>query len=49
MSLLEKVLAGLVGLTALAVVLKDRGQAANNVLSGLGQFNNQTFGMFLRG
>lgn len=48
MSLLEKLLAGLIGLTALAVVLKDRGQAANNVLGGLGQFNDKTFGMFLR-
>lgn len=48
MSLLEKLLAGLIGLTALAVVLKDRGQSANNVLGGLASFNEKTFGTFLR-
>lgn len=49
MSVLDKLLVGLIGLTALAVVLKDNGQSANNVLNGLGQFNQKTFGLFLNG
>lgn len=48
MGTLEKLLAGLIGLTALAVVLKDGGRSANTVLGGLAEFNTKTFGAFLR-
>lgn len=49
MRTLEILLGGLIALTALAVVLKDQGTAASNVLSGFGSFNEKTFGTFLRG
>lgn len=49
MSTIEKLIGGLVMLTAIALVLKDGGRSANSVLGGLGDFNNKTFGTFLRG
>lgn len=48
MGTVEKLIGGLIALTALAVVLKDGGRSANTVLSGLADFNNKTFGTFLR-
>lgn len=49
MGTIEKLIGGLIALTALAVILKDGGRSANSVLGGLGDFNNKTFGTFLRG
>lgn len=49
MDTVNKLLIGLIGLTALAVILKGGGTAANNVLSGLADFNSKTFGTFLNG
>lgn len=48
MSTVEKLIGGLIALTALAVILKDGGRSANTVLGGLADFNTKTFGTFLR-
>lgn len=49
MNTLNVLLGGLIVITIVAVVLKDQGTAASNVLSSFGAFNERTFGTFLRG
>lgn len=48
MSTLDKLLGGLIGLTALAVIFRDPA-GTNSILGGLADFNNKTFGTFING
>lgn len=48
MDTLNKLIGGLIALTALAVIVRDP-QGVNTVLTGFAEFNNKTFGTFIRG
>jgi hypothetical protein len=47
MGTIDKLLGGLIMLTALVVIVRDPG-GVNTVLGGLADFNNKTFGTFIR-
>lgn len=48
MDTLNKIIGGLIALTALTVIIRDP-QGVNTVLSGFADFNSKTFGTFIRG
>jgi hypothetical protein len=48
MDTLNKLIGGLIALTALAVIFRNPA-GTNSILGGLADFNNKTFGTFIQG